>query len=589
MPDSDTPVADLWPALSSLLLRSLGWTLLAAVVVGLATYAAWPWRPQLVDTIRQRLSGGGGEPEPVARRFLRIAFGLLWIADGLLQAQPKMPSAFAPTYLAGTLGPAWFRSAQTTLGHAWLRHPVAADVAAIWVQVGLGLLFLLGGRGLLNRLACAAAIAWSLVIWFFGESLGGLLAAGAGWLTGAPGAALLYGVAAALLLPSLSFWADGRAQRALRWAGAAWLGVAAVLQALPGEQFWTSAGLATPFQAGSSTDPSATLRAPITALAHRALADPAIVNGVVVGGCALLALAVWRSGRSAVLITGIAWCLATWWLAQDFGVLGGTGTDPNAALPLALLLAAAVPVWQDTREPAAAGPDLAPDPAAPAAPQRTPLGWRLGGGAAAITLALALLVVTPAVFAASMGAPADASAVAADSNGGLIQVPPRPLPTFRLEDQAGRTVSPAGLRGSVVVLTFLDPVCTSDCPVIANQLAMADRRLGPLARRVQFVALDTNPVFHRRADVRAFTDSHGLRGMANWHFLWGRAATLQNLLVRFGVTVDVPAVGMIEHSEAVYFVGPAGQTDGYLDDGAADELTSAYAAQVRAEVQDLLW
>src|SRR5579859_7095032 len=30
-------------------------------------------------------------PEPPARRVLRIGFGLLWVLDGALQAQPRMP------------------------------------------------------------------------------------------------------------------------------------------------------------------------------------------------------------------------------------------------------------------------------------------------------------------------------------------------------------------------------------------------------------------------------------------------------------------------------------------------------------------
>ena len=37
-------------------------------------------------------------------------------------------------------------------------------------------------------------------------------------------------------------------------------------------------------------------------------------------------------------MAGIALCLATWWLGQDFGVLGGMATDPDTALPLALVL-----------------------------------------------------------------------------------------------------------------------------------------------------------------------------------------------------------------------------------------------------------
>jgi cytochrome oxidase Cu insertion factor (SCO1/SenC/PrrC family) len=140
----------------------------------------------------------------------------------------------------------------------------------------------------------------------------------------------------------------------------------------------------------------------------------------------------------------------------------------------------------------------------------------------------------------------------------------------------------------VVVLTFLDPVCTSDCPVIGAQLGMADRRLGPLARRTEFVALDTNPVFHGRADVAAFTASHYLGDLPNWHFLWGSPDQIQRLLADFGVSVNVPTVGMIEHSEALYFADTGGRILGYLQDGAASELTSTYAAQIRAEISALL-
>jgi len=35
---------------------------------------------------------------------------------------------------------------------------------------------------------------------------------------------------------------------------------------------------------------------------------------------------------------------------------------------------------------------------------------------------------------------------------------------FTLTDQHGRVVTLASLRGKVVLLGFLDPVCTSDCP-----------------------------------------------------------------------------------------------------------------------------
>ena len=130
---------------------------------------------------------------------------------------------------------------------------------------------------------------------------------------------------------------------------------------------------------------------------------------------------------------------------------------------------------------------------------------RLGSGAAVATLAVVLAVVLPLVLVAVLPGPADAAAVTADSNGGVRGVPPRPAPAFDLVDQSGVRVSLAGLRGKLVVLTFLDAVCNTDCPLIANQLAIADRRLGPLADRVELVAVDSNPVFRFRRDVAAFT------------------------------------------------------------------------------------
>ena len=41
----------------------------------------------------------------------------------------------------------------------------------------------------------------------------------------------------------------------------------------------------------------------------------------------------------------------------------------------------------------------------------------------------------------------------------------RPAPDFHLVSQSGQPVSLASLRGSVTLLTFLDPRCTDDCPV----------------------------------------------------------------------------------------------------------------------------
>jgi cytochrome oxidase Cu insertion factor (SCO1/SenC/PrrC family) len=516
------------------------------------------------------------EPEPRARRFLRVSFALLWILDGLLQAQPQMPTGFMGMVGEETSGSGWLTSVIDPLARAWARHPVAADAATVSVQVGLGVLLLVGRRGRLSRLAAWTAIAWGLVVWVLGEGFGGLLHPGATWESGAPGAVLIYVLAAAFLLLPEEAWRTGRAPRVARRASAVFLAVAAVLQALPGEGGWTAAGAAEPFVAGAQQTQPNVFAWPFEPLAGLAARAPAPVNGVVVALVAAAAIALWVSGRRLVLVAAIVLCVATWWLAQDFGVLGGMATDPNTALPLAVLIAAVLPGW---RAPASAF--IAKEPS-PGGRLRAAL---LAGGT---VMAVLLTLVVPLALAGVLPGPADSAAVAGDSEGGLRAIPPRPLPDFDLTDQNGQRISPASLRGKLVLLTFLDPVCSSDCPLIAAQLALADRRLGSVRDRVEIVAIDSNPLFPHVEDVAAFTESHGLTDLPNWHFVCGPSGTVQDLLAEFGITVSVPAVGMIEHSEAIYFVTPDGLEAAYLADGAGEQLTSAYSTQIGDEIRSLL-
>ena len=76
-----------------------------------------------------------------------------------------------------------------------------------------------------------------------------------------------------------------------------------------------------------------------------------------------------------------------------------------------------------------------------------------------------------------------------------------PAKAFQLTDQHGRTVSLASLHGKVVLLTFLDPVCTSDCPLIAQEFRAAGQLLGASDRKVELVAVVANPVYHQVAGL----------------------------------------------------------------------------------------
>ena len=120
-------------------------------------------------------AGARGPAEPAGRRLLRIGFGLLWLFDGILQAQPRMPlglpSQVIEPVAAGS--PRWVQHLVNWAGTAWSYHPIQAGASVVWIQAGIGIWLLVAARGVLSRLAGLASVGWGLVVWVFGESFGG--------------------------------------------------------------------------------------------------------------------------------------------------------------------------------------------------------------------------------------------------------------------------------------------------------------------------------------------------------------------------------------------------------------------------------
>jgi cytochrome oxidase Cu insertion factor (SCO1/SenC/PrrC family) len=139
-------------------------------------------------------------------------------------------------------------------------------------------------------------------------------------------------------------------------------------------------------------------------------------------------------------------------------------------------------------------------------------------------------------------------------------------PPFTLTDQDGRQVSLASLRGKVVLLTFLDPVCTSDCPLIAQEFRQADQVLGAKSRGVELVAIVANPLYRSIAYTRAFDRQENLTALPNWLFLTGSLAQLQQAWKTYFVSAEIlPPGGMIGHSDLAYVIDALGRTRTELD------------------------
>jgi hypothetical protein len=354
--------------------------------------------------------------EPAWRRVLRIGFGVLWIIDGLLQAQPAMPGGLPSQVIAPAAvgSPAWVIHVVDWGTLAWSGHPAQAAVSVVWIQLGIGIWLVSVSSPRWSRLAGLTSAAWGLVVWVFGEAFGGLLAPGASWLTGAPGAALLYAAGGALLALPARCWQTARLwPRILQVSGAVLVAFAA-LQAWPGGGFW---------QGWTVSRTGSRQLGPLPASISSMAADrqPAVLRdliswfGAVVAGHGfainLIAVVV-LAGVGALLLTGrpilaraaagaaIGFCLADWLLVQDLGVFGGLGTDPNSMLPQALFLAAGLVAATGTPASTASAapgteaartsvPASTSEPASYSEPASTPTAASTPGPASASSPALA--------------------------------------------------------------------------------------------------------------------------------------------------------------------------------------------------------
>jgi len=534
-------------------------------------------------------SGQARAAEPVARRVLRIGFGLLWVFDGILQAQPQMPGGLPSQVIEPTAqsSPRWVQDLVNVGGTIWSNHPITAASASVWIQVGIGLWLLVAPSGWWSRAAGLASVAWGLVVWIWGESFGGIFAPGLSWLTGAPGAVLLYCVAGALIALPFPAWRTPRTGRLLlAGAGLFFIGMA-VLQAWPGRGSWQgrSGSLSAMVTSMAQTPQPRAVSAMVSAFGSFDTAHGFAVNLFVVIALAAIGTAVLigrpRLVRAAVLAAGVL-CLAVWVLIQDFGFFGGLGTDPNSMIPTILLLVAGylalTPV--PAGEPVAAADTAVPAPeanpaAAPAAGESWP-GWLRQDRARAVLAATSLqavaalgalaVVAIGAVPMAAASVNGTADPILAEALAGYSPPLDTAAPAFQLTDTHGRTVTLASLRGKVVLLTFLDPVCTTDCPLIAQYFKGARAQLGTKASQVELVAIAANPIYYGTQFTQAFTRQEGLSTTPDWLYLTGTLSQLRQAWNQYGVDVaNLPAGAMSAHNDLAFVIDPSGRIRQEID------------------------
>src|SRR3984957_8512266 len=542
--------------------------------------------------------------EPPARRILRVGFGVLWVVDGFLQLQSSMPLGL-PTSLIqppASSSPAWVQHIVTSGVNIWSLHPVQAAAASVWIQIGLGLWLLVAPRGLWSRFGGLATVGWGLVVWVFGEAFGGIFAPGLTWLFGAPGAVLIYCVAGVLVALPDRRWATPRTGRIVLTASGVFFIAMAVLQAWPGRGYWqgrlsatnhvgTLAGMVAQM---ARTPQPGFLASWVSSFGRFDTAHGWAVNLLVVIFVGGIGVALCTGRRRVVLpavIAAVVFCLGDWVLVEDLGFLGGNGTDPNSMVPTALVLVAGfvamvrlpVPIIETA-------PADAPSSAPGAAPERrgwwewvTP-GYLLRMFAALGAVVVVLVGTAPMTLAATNP---NADPIISQALNGTPNIVDTPAPSFTLTNQRGAPVSLSSLRGHTIALTFLDRVCTSVCPLIAQEFRQADERLGSRSSKVDFIAIVANPIYRSISFTNAFDRQEGLAHMGNWLYLTGSLSQLRRVGNSSGVLVETWGAGaMVAHSDLAFVIDGRGHERAEMEDdpGAGGPQSSSFSSLLLARI-----
>lgn len=289
-----------------------------------------------------------------ARRWLQLGLAAIWLFAGILQAQTFMfTTGFSKMVLesVGQGNPGWIASSIHWTAQLVLDQPVAWNIAfaAIQIALGLGIAF----RPTL-RISLVASIAWALIVWWFGEGLGGLLVGGANALSGAPGAVLLYAFLSVLLWPAASDRARSAAFVAERPVGpvaarVVWIVIWAGLAALNLQPSNLGANAVHDTVAGMGDGQPVWIRGAVDAFASLSKGNGTWLTIIGTVVLALIAVGVLlpRPWLRATVILAIVASAFIWLVGQALGAyFGGQSTDPNSG-PLLILLALAY--WPLTR------------------------------------------------------------------------------------------------------------------------------------------------------------------------------------------------------------------------------------------------
>jgi len=180
------------------------------------------------------------------------------------------------------------------------------------------------------------------------------------------------------------------------------------------------------------------------------------------------------------------------------------------------------------------------------------------------SLSSASLVVLLALLLAGCGSQSSAEKTQpAATEGGRYSggeaKPAKPAAPLVLHDSLGHLVNLDAYRGKAVLVTFIYTHCPDVCPLIVSHLKTAQALLGPKARRLQIVAVSTDPRGDTPRTVAAFLKAHGMT--RRMQYLIGSREELGHVWKDWNIVAKPAKAGrdLVEHSALVYGIAADGK------------------------------
>jgi cytochrome oxidase Cu insertion factor (SCO1/SenC/PrrC family) len=202
---------------------------------------------------------------------------------------------------------------------------------------------------------------------------------------------------------------------------------------------------------------------------------------------------------------------------------------------------------------------------------------RSSTGAVVASFASAMVLFSVVSMAWATGASAESTLFLAQ-NGPAASVNAH-APGFTLTDQDGAAYSMNEHAGHYTLLTFLDPECWTDCPLLAAQLRQVRSALSPGAK-LDIVAVAADPYHESVADVNHFIDIHSLKGVKDFYFVTGNLPDVRKVWHSYGISVSMtPTDKMSIHSDYMFIITPRDRLKWVIP----DEPLANWAGQHSAE------